>query len=105
MCLENARQLGVYPVQAIVAVDDTTVGIEAGLNAGMWAVGVSRSGNSVGLSLAELSRLSPADQQVRVALAERQLSAAGAHFVIDSVADLPDVLDKIEAELRAGATP
>lgn len=105
MCLENARQLGVYPVQAIVAVDDTTVGIEAGLNAGMWTVGVSRSGNLVGLSLAEVNRLWPAEQGARIASAKRQLDAAGAHFVIDTVADLPPVLDKIEADLRAGATP
>jgi phosphonoacetaldehyde hydrolase len=105
MCLENARQLGVYPVQAIVAVDDTTVGIEAGLNAGMWTVGVAKSGNLVGLSLAELNRLSPAEQQTRVVAAKRKLDATGAHFVVDSVADLPSVLDTIEAELRDGATP
>jgi phosphonoacetaldehyde hydrolase len=105
MCLENARRLGVYPVQALVAVDDTTVGIEAGLNAGMWTVGVAKSGNLVGLSLAELNRLAPAMQQARVASARRQLDAAGAHFVIDSVADLPAALDKIEATLQAGATP
>lgn len=38
MCFENARQLGVYPMEAVVVVDDTPVGIEAGLNASAWTV-------------------------------------------------------------------
>jgi phosphonoacetaldehyde hydrolase len=96
MCLENARQLGVYPIEAIVAVDDTAVGVEAGLNAGMWTVGVVKSGNLVGLSLAEFERLPQADQHARLRSAADKLQTAGAHFVIDTVANLPAVLDAIE---------
>jgi hypothetical protein len=33
------------------------------------------------------------------------MTASGAHFVIDSVAELPAVLDRIEALLAAGRTP
>ena len=35
MCYQNAIQLGVFPMQAIVKVGDTLVDIEEGLNAGM----------------------------------------------------------------------
>lgn len=104
-CLENARRLQVFPMQSVVKVDDTTVGVEAGLNAGMWAVGIARSGNLVGLSQTELERLSPAEQQSRVQSAYEQLYAVGAHLVVDSVADLPAALDRLERCLAEGHSP
>jgi phosphonoacetaldehyde hydrolase len=105
MCFENARRLGVYPMQAIVKVDDTTVGIEAGLNAGMWTVGISRSGNLVGLSEDELRKLSPQDQAQRVEAAAAELYRCGAHFVADTIAELPQILREINDQLRRGLCP
>jgi phosphonoacetaldehyde hydrolase len=105
MCFENARRLGSYPMEAIVKVDDTTVGIEAGLNAGMWTVGIARSGNLVGLSNDEMNELSPQDQAKRVEAAETELYRCGAHFVADTIAALPKTLREIEAELRRGMRP
>lgn len=102
MCLENARRLGVYPLEAIVVVDDTIVGVEAGLNAGMWTVGVAKSGNLVGLSLAEFGELSPTDQRTRVKAAAQKLRMAGADFVVETVADLPGVLDELEHARQSG---
>jgi phosphonoacetaldehyde hydrolase len=105
MCFENARRLGVYPMEAIVKVDDTTVGIEAGLNAGMWTVGIARSGNLVGLSEAELNRLAPQEQSKRAQAATAELYRCGAHFVADTIAELPQVLREIDTMLQRGMRP
>jgi phosphonoacetaldehyde hydrolase len=105
MCFENARRLGVYPMEAIVKVDDTTVGIEAGLNADMWTVGISRSGNLVGLSEDELNNLKPEEQTKKVGAATAELFRSGAHFVIESIAELPNVLAQIGECLRQGGRP
>jgi phosphonoacetaldehyde hydrolase len=105
MSFENARRLGAYPMEAIVKVDDTTVGIEAGLNAGMWTVGIARSGNLVGLSEADLKQLTPQDQAYRVEAAAAKLYRSGAHFVADTIAELPQVLRRIEDDLRRGLRP
>jgi phosphonoacetaldehyde hydrolase len=43
--------------------------------------------------------------EARVAVAEAKLKAAGAHYVVRSVADLPAVLAQIAAAMRAGKTP
>ena len=51
MCLQNAINLKVTTVQSCVKVDDTVPGVEEGLNAGMWTVGLAVSGNEVGLPL------------------------------------------------------
>jgi phosphonoacetaldehyde hydrolase len=105
MSFENARILGVFPMSAIVKVDDTTVGVEEGLNAGMWSVGLAKSGNMIGLSEAELAALEPAEQTALLASARERMAASGAHFVIDSVADLPAVLDRIDALLAERRSP
>ncbi|MDM0019018.1 phosphonoacetaldehyde hydrolase [Variovorax saccharolyticus] len=95
MALANVLALQVSDVRACVKVDDTVPGIEEGRNAGMWCVGVTLSGNEVGLTEAALSQLTPAEVQSLRRDAERRLRAAGAHLVIDSVADLPLAIQEI----------
>jgi phosphonoacetaldehyde hydrolase len=105
MCLQNVINLQVECVAACVKVDDTVPGIEEGLNAGMWSIGVTVSGNEVGLSLADWQALDPAAQAALRAPAARRLRQAGAHYVIDSIADLPPCIDAIEARLAHGEQP
>jgi len=97
--------LGVGPAAAVVKVDDTAPGIEEGLNAGSWTVGLAVSGNGLGLSAAETAALDPAEFAARRAAAARELTLSGAHYVIDSVADLLPVLDAIEGRLARGEQP
>jgi phosphonoacetaldehyde hydrolase len=87
-----AQQLGIYPMDRILVVDDTPIGIEAGLNAGAITVAVTKTGNSLGLSESEVSQLSPTDLQFRLDKIESDFKAIGAHFTIPSVADLPGLL-------------
>ncbi len=83
-----------YPPAAVVIVDDTMVGIEAGLNAGMLTVAVTQTGNSLGLSEAEVEQLPTAERQHRLDQIEADFRQAGAHFVIRSVAELPELLQQ-----------
>jgi phosphonoacetaldehyde hydrolase len=97
--------LGVWPAWAAIKVDDTEVGIAECLNGGAWTVGVAISGNVFGLSLADTRALRPEDFQRKRAKAVQRLTAAGAHYVIDSVADLLPVVDAIEGRLARGERP
>lgn len=92
MLWKNMVELGVWPATAVVKVDDAAVGISEGRNAGTWTVGVAASGNSVGLSAEALAALPAQDRAERIAAAGAELLKAGAHVVIDTVADLPAVL-------------
>lgn len=105
LALMNAVRLGVSCVQACVKVDDTVPGIEEGLNAGMWTIGVSISGNEVGRSLQEWQALDAGAQAGLRTIASEKLARAGAHFVVDSVADIVPCLAEIEARLARGETP
>lgn len=105
MMYRTFADLGVWPPCTVVKVDDTGVGIEEGLHAGTWTVGLAVSGNAVGLPLAQWQALGAAEQAALRANATAQLKAAGAHFVIDSVADLAPVLAEIEQRLARGERP
>jgi phosphonoacetaldehyde hydrolase len=97
--------LGVWPGSAVVKIDDTAPGIAEGIAAGSWTVGVALSGNAVGLDLAELRALRAGEKAARRAKAVAELERAGAHYVIDSVADLMPVIDRIEGRLARGERP
>jgi phosphonoacetaldehyde hydrolase len=105
MCYENAIRLQVWPLEACVKIGDTVSDVEEGLNAGMWSIGVARTGNEVGLSEAEWNALSLPDQTARVQSARAKLTAAGAHYVIDAATDCEPVLAEIESKMARGERP
>lgn len=86
-----------YPPAAILKVDDTAPGIKEGVAAGCVTVGLALSGNEVGKTVEELAAMSEAEI---IPLRERAttiLRDAGADHVIDTVADLPDLIRKLES--------
>jgi phosphonoacetaldehyde hydrolase len=105
MCLQSVINLQVSPVEACVKADDTVPGIEEGLNAGMWTIGLAMSGNEIGLPLKELEALDPAERQRRSQRAYARMHQCGAHYVVDSIADLMPCLDAIEERLARGDRP
>ena len=95
MNFRAAERLGVYPLSKVLVVDDTPIGIAAGLNAGCITVAVSQTGNSLGLTEAEVAALPTAELQSRLTAIEREFRAAGAAHVIRMVADLPALLTRL----------
>jgi phosphonoacetaldehyde hydrolase len=105
MIFANAIRMQVEPLEAIVKIGDTPVDIEEGLHAGVWTIGVARTGNMIGLSVEDLAALSPEEQASRLESARTRLAEAGAHEVIDAVADCERSIDAIEARIRDGERP
>jgi len=94
-------QLRVYPLWRCVKVGDTVSDVQEGLNAGAWTVGVWRTGNLVGMSAAEWSAQSRETQASLAQSATRTLEDAGAHFVVESIAELPAVIEQIDRQQAA----
>lgn len=105
MVLQNMINTGIYPPEAVVKIDDTKPGISEGLNAGAWAIGLAKTGNEVGLNQAEISQLDPATLENRLHIARNELARMGAHYVVDSIADVPEVIQEINQRLRRGDRP
>jgi len=92
MIYKACAELGVWPLSRVVKVDDTEAGVREGRAAGCFTVGISASGNEVGLSRDALLALPAADRSARIAAAETTLRGAGADVVIETVAQLIAVL-------------
>lgn len=94
--LRAAELLHAHPVEHVVVVDDTKVGIEAARNAGMWAIGVSKTGNAMGMSQADVEKMSASLLESRLAEIRVEMLGAGAHEVIEGVPDLMPVLEDLD---------
>jgi phosphonoacetaldehyde hydrolase len=103
MCYEAAVRLGAYPMWTMVKVGDTESDIAEGRNAGMWTVAVTRTGNEVGLSQPDWDALSSPARTRLLSAAAIRLAAADA--VIESVAEIDQVLDAIALRIARGERP
>ena len=90
---------------ACVKIGDTPADIAEGRNAGMWTVAVAATGNEIGLSEEQFAALTGVDQKHRLATARDSLLQAGAHYVVDSIAQCEGILDEIEHKLGNGERP
>jgi phosphonoacetaldehyde hydrolase len=105
MCLQNAINLQTYPMEAMVKIGDTLPDIEEGLNAGMWTVGLAKTGNELGLTEAQVAALEPETRQAKLDRAYKRMHQTGAHYVVDGISDVPPLLDAINVRLAAGERP
>jgi len=105
MIFLNMVKLDVFPVSAVVKCDDSAPGIQAGLNAGCWTVGIAKTGNYVGMTEAEMVTADPTVLARKVEEATNSLYQAGAHFVIPTTVDLPPVIEEINRRLALGLRP
>ena len=105
MCYANAIQMEVYPMEALVKIGDTVSDIEEGLNAGMWTVGLTKSGNELGLTEEEVSRLAPEDLKKRLDDIEETFQDCGAHYMAEGIWDCLPIIDHITERLAAGERP
>ncbi len=105
MALQNVIALGIDAVAHCVKVDDAVPGIAEGLNAGMWSVGLALSGNEFGATWQEYRQMPQGEIERRRTAAADKLYAAGAHYVIDTLAQLPGVIADINRRLANGERP
>lgn len=89
----------------VIKVDDTAPGLAEGLASGCWTVAVAASGNALGWTHADWLHASDAEKTQALIPAVSLLQAAGAHEVINSVADLPFAIARIEHRMAQGQTP
>ena len=105
MLFKCLTDLGIYPVESCIKVDDTVSGIEEGLNAGCWTVAVTISGNDVGMPYDQWQQAETQTKEMLRVKSYKKQSLAGAHFVIDSINDLMPCVQEINRRLSMGIKP
>ncbi len=87
--------LGVYPPETVIKVDDTAPGIAEGVAAGTLTVGVTLTGSHVGLTAEQLAALDADDKKALHEDAAQILKDVGADYVIRNVTELPKLITEI----------
>jgi phosphonoacetaldehyde hydrolase len=105
MVLRNLENLGVYPPCSAVKIGDTKIDIDEGINAGCWTIGLSAAGNYVALSREDFMALPFEKRRDLVLASDDMLRRQGAHYVVETIADVMPVLDDIERRLANGEQP
>ena len=106
MVYKNLDMMDVHPIQSVIKVDDTVSGIGEALEAGCWGVGVSLYSNYMDVdSLADAESLSDEEMARRLDHTNEILQKAGAHYVIDSLADIEPVIEDVNRRLARGERP
>jgi len=106
MVYKNLDMLNITPIQSVVKVDDTTSGIGEAVNAGCWGIGVTRYSNYMNVDTPEDGKkLSEDEIKKRVAKTKDILEKAGAHYILESIADIEPVIEDINKRIARGERP
>lgn len=101
MIFRNMTELAVGSLDTVVKCGDTEADMAEGRNARVWTVGVVTGGNGLGLTPDEVAALAPAELERRKAEVRERLTAAGAHYVADTIEELPLIIDTINMRINA----
>ncbi len=99
MCYLNLIKLKVYPAITAVKVGDTISDIKEGLNAGMWSIGVIKGSNELGLSQDEIDSYDKKELSKMIKKVRDKFYSNGAHFVLDKITDIFDIIKIINKKL------
>jgi len=105
MCLQIAIDLQIYPMEAMVKIGDTIPDIDEGLNAGMWTIGITKTGNELGLTEKQIAEGDRVAIDVKLKRAYERMNHAGAHYIADGISEVMPALDDIERRLARGERP
>lgn len=99
MIYKNMIDLDIPSVEEVVKVGDTIADIKEGLNAKVWTIGLVTGSNEMGLDEKAYGDC-PVDELIRLKQEVREsMLAAGAHFVLDNITELPACIEQINKKI------
>jgi len=101
MIFRNMIDLNVQNTDYVVKVGDTIEDIREGVNAKVWTIGVVIGSSELGLSETEINNLSETELNEKKNCVRYKMTEAGAHYVIDTVKELPIVIEQINNQLNS----
>jgi phosphonoacetaldehyde hydrolase len=68
-------------------------------------VGITRTGNELGLTAPEVNALDPSDLNARLNRIDKRFRQAGAHYTLETLVDIVPVINDINLKLKTGKNP
>ena len=98
MIYRNMIDLNIQNPDCVIKIGDTIEDIREGLNAKVWTIGVIVGSSELGLSEMEMNKIAETELNEKIAAVRQKMMEAGAHYVIDTMAELPDMIAQINAQ-------
>lgn len=95
MIYKNMIDLAIPSVDNVVKVGDTLADIREGVNAKVWSIGIITGSNEMGITEEEYNHRTPDELAALKHDVRERMMQAGAHFVLDTIAELPACIEKI----------
>ena len=105
MCYRNAMLLEVFPLWQCVKIGDTPVDIAEGINAGMWTIGITATGNEIGLLPVRVGSLAGRRADSSRTTRRTASDGRGRELYGGITGRVPRVLADIERRIAAGEKP
>lgn len=99
MIYQNMINLGVESPRTIIKVGDTAADIKEGVNSSVWSVGVVTGSSEMALSQREADSMNHDELEARKAAVRSKFLKWGADYVIDTLGELPTLVDMINSQL------
>lgn len=100
MIYQNMCQMGIPSAQSVLKYGDTISDIKEGVNAGAWSVGVIMGSNELGLTETEVEAMDGNELHRRKEEVKMRMYAAGAHYVVDDIRELPALIEAINLRMN-----
>ena len=105
MLWENLFHLGMFPIQSVVKVDDTIGGLGEARSAGCWGVGIAAYSTYMNIdSFNQWDKMSETEKEKRLKHSRSKLKEH-AHYVIDTLYELPNIIEDINNRMKLGHRP
>ena len=95
MIFKNMIDLNIQNLDCVLKIGDTLEDIREGLSAKCWSVGVITGSSELGLSEEELEKLPQNLLAAKKEIVRQRMINAGAHFVLDTIKELPVCIEQI----------
>jgi phosphonoacetaldehyde hydrolase len=107
MVWKNLFKLDAWPIESVIKVDDTITGIQEGINAGCWSIGITDYSNYMDIdTIEEWNSMSSKEKQKRKEYSRDKIqNESGAHYIINEFDELELVIQDINQRLSLGEKP
>lgn len=105
LIFRSMEALGAFPPASVLNIGDTLPDVESGRNAGAWSVGVTKTGNMLGLNREETEAAAEELIQPKIEAATVDMRKHGAHEAVSEFADCLSCIDDFEQRMSAGEQP
>lgn len=99
MIYQNLCDLDIDRRDTVIKVGDTISDIKEGVNAGVWSIGVISGSNELAMTEAEVKSMSCSELDAKMKKVRNKMYEAGADYVIDSITDLPELIEVINSRM------